>query len=260
MIFDTHCHFNHEDLYKDVDTYLKRALEAGVKKFLVVGYDKDSSLRAVELAHKYECMYAAIGYHPTEIHNLSEEDFVIVMNLLDDEKVVALGEIGLDYHWEKEDHLKNEQKAYFIRQIEEANKHNLPISIHCRDATQDTLDILKEHRVNKGGVMHCYAGSVELLKDFYKLGFYISLGGPVTFKNSKTPKEVAANVDLDRLLVETDSPYLAPHPFRGQQNEPSYITLVVDEIARLNNVDKSIIEDRTYQNALRLFGIDENKD
>ncbi len=255
MIFDTHCHFNHEDLYQDVDMYLERAINAGVKRFMVVGYDKESSLKAIELAEKHEEIYAIIGYHPTEIHNLSEEDFNEVMKLLNHPKVKAIGEIGLDYHWEKEENLIKEQKEYFIRQINIANEHNLPISIHCRDAIQDTLNILKEHPVKCGGVMHCYSGPKELLEEFYKLGFYISLGGPVTYKNARVPKEVAERVRLDRLLVETDSPYLPPHPFRGQQNEPSYITYVVEEIARLKNISKEEIEKATFENACGLFKI-----
>ena len=253
MIFDTHCHLNHPDLYKDIDGVIKRAQEAGVSRFLVVGYDKESSILAVKIAEQYDFVYAAVGYHPTEIFDLSDEDFDEVMKLLDHPKVVALGEIGLDYYWNKEINEKERQRQYFIRQIEIANQHNLPISIHCRDAINDCLEILKNHPVKMGGVMHCYSGSAESMNEFLKLGMYISLGGPVTFKNAKTPKDVASLVPLDRLLVETDSPYLSPHPFRGTQNEPFKITYIVEEIARLKGLSIEKTTNQTSDNAERLF-------
>ena len=255
MIFDTHCHLNHEDLYKDIDNVIKRAKEVGVSRFLVVGYDKPSSLLAVKIAERYDFIYAAVGYHPTEINNLSEEDFDEIMNLLDHPKVVALGEIGLDYYWVKDEKERELQKQYFIRQIIEANKHKKPICIHNRDAINDCLTILKENPVDMGGVMHCYSGSVETMKEFLKCGMYISLGGPVTFKNAKTPKEVAKEVPLDKLMVETDSPYLAPHPYRGKQNEPSLIPLIVEEIASLKGLTKEEIEEATYSNASKMFHV-----
>ena len=255
MIFDTHCHLNHEDLYKDLDNVIKRAKDAGVESFLVVGYDKETSLLAIKLAEQYDFIYAAIGYHPTEIFDLSEEDFNEIMNLLDHPKVVALGEIGLDYHWVIEPEKRELQKKYFIRQIKEANKHHLPISIHNRDAIDDCLTILKNNHVDMGGIMHCYSGSVESMYEFIKCGMYISLGGPVTFKNARVPKEVAKEVPLDKLLVETDSPYLAPHPYRGKQNEPALIRLVVNEIAELKGMKVEEIEEATYSNALKLFHV-----
>ena len=251
-IFDTHCHLNHEDLYKDIDAVIERAKLNGVTSFLVVGYDKETSLLAVKIAHKYDFVYAAIGYHPTEI-NVSEEDFNEVMNLLSDSKVVAVGEIGLDYYWVKDEAEREKQKDYFIRQIEIANKNHLPITIHCRDAINDTLEIVKEHKPIEGGIMHCYSGSLESAYEFIKCGLYISLGGPVTFKNAKEPKRVAENIPLDNLLVETDSPYLAPHPHRGGQNEPAYIALVVNEIARLKNITNEEVALATYNNARKVF-------
>ena len=240
MIFDTHCHLNHEDLYNDIDRVISDAQKAGVKKFLVVGYDKKTSLLAVKIAQKYSFCYAAIGFHPTEIFDLTEEDFDQVMELVDDKKnkVVAIGEIGLDYHWIKDPIQREIQKEYFIRQIEFANYKNLPITIHNRDAIEDCLEILKEYTPKCGGIMHCYSGSKEMMNDFIKLGMFISLGGPVTFTNAKTPKEVAENVPLDKLLVETDSPYLTPHPYRGTKNEPKNIALITQEIANLKSLSK----------------------
>ena len=256
MIFDTHCHLNHEDLLPRIDEVISNAQKAGVKKFLVVGYDKETSLKAIEIANKYQCCYAAIGFHPTEIFDLSEKDYEEVMKHADDEKVVAIGEIGLDYHWVKDLNQRELQKEYFIRQINFANDHKLPICIHNRDSNEDCMSILKEHTPKYGAIMHCYSGSVEMMKELIKIdGLYISLGGPVTFTNAKTPKAVAEEVPLDRLLMETDSPYLTPHPFRGMKNEPKNIALVSEEIAKLKNMSRKHLEDVVYQNSLRFFNI-----
>lgn len=253
-IFDTHCHFNHDDFYLHVDQYLKEAKEKNVSRFLVVGYDKESSLRAVKLAEQHEEMYAAVGFHPTEI-DITEEDFQIVMDLLNHPKVVAIGEIGLDYHWVKDLSQREKQKKYFIRQIEIANRFNKPIVVHNRDAMQDCFDILKEHRVNKGGIIHCYSGSVEMAIELIKLDFMIGLGGPVTFLNAKTPKEVAKIIPLQSLVLETDAPYLAPHPYRGQTNRPMYITLVLEEISKIRNMTSTELAKITYENACRMFHV-----
>ena len=255
MIFDTHCHLNSEELLPRIDEVLESAKKVGVDKFLVVGWDKSSSFKAVELAHQYEDIYAAIGFHPTDIEGVSEEDYNEVMALVDDPKVVAIGEIGLDYHWIKDPVLRERQKEWFVKQINFANEHKKPISIHNREAFEDCLKILKEHNPLYGGVMHCYSGSVELLKDVLDLGLYIGLDGPLTFTNAKTPKEVCEVVPLDRLLVETDSPYLSPHPLRGTVNEPKNIALVIDEITRIKGLSKKHILDVIYDNSCKLFHV-----
>ena len=256
MLFDTHCHLNDDELYSRIDEVIDAAKQTGVKLFLVVGYNKESSLRAVEIAEKYDCCYAAIGYHPTEIFDITEQDYQDVMNLVNHPKVVAIGEIGLDYHWIKEPEKRELQKEYFIKQIEFANEHHLPISIHNRDSNEDCVDILKEHRPLFGAVMHCYSGSVEMMQEIVKWDkFYISLGGPVTFTNAKTPKAVAEEVPLERLLIETDSPYLTPHPHRGLKNEPKYICLVSEEIARLRNMSRKHLDSVLFSNACTLFNI-----
>lgn len=257
MIFDTHVHLNSEELYPDIELHIQEAQKVGVNKFLVVGYDKVTSFLAVEIAKKYPCCYAAIGFHPTEIDDVSEEDFEAVMNLSSNPRVKAIGEIGLDYYWVKDPEQRKKQKEYFVRQIEYANKVGLPITIHNRNAIEDCLNILKEHTPLKGGIMHCYAGSVEMVNDFIKLGMYISLGGPITFKNAVTPKEVAEFCPLDRLLTETDAPYLAPHPLRGTVNYPKNIALVVDEMTRLREESRKHIEDATFKNACRLLNIND---
>ena len=255
MIFDTHCHLNSEELYSRLDEVMESASKVGVDKFLVVGWNKESSLLAVDMAHKYKNIYAAIGFHPTDIDGVSEEDYNEVMSRIDDPKVVAVGEIGLDYHWVKDLEQRNKQKEWFIKQINFANLHKKPISIHNREAFEDCLKILKEHKPLYSGVMHCYSGSVELLKDVLDLGLYIGLDGPLTFTNAKTPKEVCEAVPLDRLLVETDSPYLSPHPLRGTVNEPKNIALVIDEITRIKGLSKKHILDVIYENSCKLFNI-----
>ena len=255
MIFDTHCHLNSEELYSRLDEVLKSARKVGVNKFLIVGWDKESSLLAVKLAHQYDEMYAAIGFHPCDIDGVTDEDYNEVMNHINDPKVVAVGEIGLDYHWVKDPVRREKQKEWFIKQINFANEHKKPISIHNREAFEDCLKILKEHRPEYSGVMHCYSGSVELLKDVLDLGLYIGLDGPLTFTNAKTPKEVCEVVPLDRLLVETDSPYLSPHPLRGTVNEPKNIALVIDEITRIKGLSKKHILDVIYDNSCKLFHV-----
>ncbi len=255
MIFDTHCHLNSEELLERIEEVLESAKKVGVDKFLIVGWNKESSFKAVEIAHRYEGCYAAIGFHPTDIDGVSEEDYNETMALVNDPKVVAIGEIGLDYHWVKDPLQRDKQKEWFIKQINFANENKKPISIHNREAFEDCLNILKEHKPLYSGVMHCYSGSVELLRDVLDLGLYIGLDGPLTFTNAKTPKEVCEEVPLDRLLVETDSPYLSPHPLRGTVNEPKNIALVVDEITRIKGLSKKHILDVIYQNSCKLFNV-----
>ena len=255
MIFDTHCHLNHEDLLNRLDEVLESARKVGVDKFLVVGWDKASSLKAIELAEQYDNIYAAIGFHPTELDGVTEADYEELMKNIDNPKVVAVGEIGLDYHWVKDPEARDIQKKWFIKQINFANLHQKPISIHNRDAFEDCLNILKEHKPLYSGVMHCYSGSVELLKEVLKLNLYIGLDGPLTFTNAKTPKEVCEEVPLEKLLLETDSPYLAPHPLRGTINEPKNIALVLDEVTRIKGLSKKHISDVIYHNSCELFKV-----
>jgi len=254
-IIDTHCHLNDEILYKDLENVISRAQQVGVEKMVVIGWDKASSKLAIELAEQYDFIYAVIGFHPENVFDIDDKVLYETLELCKHPKVVGIGEIGLDYHWTKEPDKREIQKQFFIKQIDFANEHHLPISIHNRDAFADTLSILKEHKPLYGGVMHCYAGSVENLNDIINLNLYIGLGGPVTFTNAKTPKEVATEVPLDRLVVETDCPYLSPHPLRGTVNEPANISLVVDEIARLRDMSKKHLLDALYQNSCKLFKI-----
>ena len=257
MLFDSHCHLNDENIYPRIEEVISDANKTGVRKFLVVGYDLRSSFLAVKIANKYEGCYAAIGFHPTEIEGVSEEEYQETMALVDDPKVVAIGEIGLDYHWVKDIEQRKEQVKWFIKQIEFANEHHLPVSIHNRESTEDCLKILKQHTPIYGGIMHCFSGSVETMKEVIDLGLHIGVGGTVTFTNAKNPKEVAEETPLEKIVVETDCPYLTPHPHRGEKNEPKYLCLVVEEIARLKSLSKKHIEDVTYRNTCHVFNIDE---
>lgn len=255
MFFDTHCHLNSDEFLTDIDGHLRRAHEAGVKRMNVIGWDYPSSLKAVTLAQTYPNIYAAVGFHPCNIQQVPEDEYARARTLMSVDKVVAIGEIGLDYYWEKDPAAREKQKRYFIRQINEANKLKKPVIIHSRDAIQDTYDILKENRPLYGGVMHCYSGPAEMVMMFIELGLFISLGGPVTFKNGRVPKDVAKIVPLKWLLIETDSPYLAPHPYRGKQNEVSFLPLVAQEIALIKNLDVEDIAEWTSNNAERLFHV-----
>ncbi|MET1029604.1 TatD family hydrolase [Domibacillus tundrae] len=255
MLFDTHVHLNADQFQEDVEDVMKRAQEAGVKRMVVVGFDRLTITRAMELVEKYDWLYAAVGWHPVDAIDMTEEDLNWIEELANHPKVVAIGEMGLDYHWDKSP--KDVQKDVFRRQIRLAKKVKLPIIIHNREATQDIVDILKEEGASDvGGVMHCFSGSAETALECVKLNFYISLGGPVTFKNAKKPKEVAEAVPLDKLLIETDCPYLAPHPYRGKRNEPAYVKLVAEEIAALKHLSYEEVAAATMKNANTLFQLD----
>ena len=254
-IVDTHCHLNDEALYKDLDNVISRARQAGVEKMVVVGWDEASSKLAIQIAEQYDFIYAVIGFHPENVFDIDDRILYDTLNLYQHPKVVGIGEIGLDYHWTKDPDKREIQKEYFIKQIKFANEVGLPISIHSREAFADTLEILKQYPPLHSGVMHCYSGSVENIQDIINLNLYIGLDGPVTFTNAKTPKEVAAEVPLEKLVVETDCPYLSPHPLRGTVNEPANICLVIDAIADLKQMSKKHLLEVVYDNSCRLFNL-----
>jgi TatD DNase family protein len=254
-IIDTHCHLNDEALYKDLDNVISRARQAGVEKMVVIGWDEASSKLAIKIAEQYDFIYAVIGFHPENVFDIDDKVLYETLNLYKHPKVVGIGEIGLDYHWTKDPDKREIQKEYFIKQIKFANEVGLPISIHSREAFADTLEILKQYPPLHSGVMHCYSGSVENIQDIINLNLYIGLDGPVTFTNARTPKEVAAEVPLEKLVVETDCPYLSPHPLRGTVNEPANICLVIDAIADLKQMSKKHLLEVVYDNSCRLFNI-----
>lgn len=251
MFFNTHTHLNSEQLYDKRDEYIKNAIDNGVSEFVVAGYDLESSKLAVSIANEYPFIYATVGISPNDCLNTTDDDLCLIEELLMNSKVVALGEIGLDYYWDEVP--RDKQKDVFVKQINIAKKHNKPIVIHSRDAYEDTYDILKEAR--HFGIMHCYSGSLEMARRYIEIGFEISLAGPVTFKNAKVPKSVATNIDIHHLMIETDCPYLTPHPFRGKQNEPANVIYVAKEIANLKNMDIDDVGRITSFNAKKIFGI-----
>ncbi|WP_338450456.1 TatD family hydrolase [Niallia oryzisoli] len=254
MLFDTHVHLNAEQFEEDLTEVIERARQAGVERMLVVGFDRPTIQKAMELIEAYDFLYASVGWHPVDAIDMTDEDLLWIEELSAHPKVVALGEMGLDYHWDKSP--KDVQQEVFRRQIRLAKKVKLPIVIHNREATADIMTILKEEGAEEvGGIMHCFSGSAETAMECIKLNFLISLGGPVTFKNAKKPKEVAKEVPLDKLLIETDCPYLAPHPYRGKRNEPAYVRLVAEQIAELKEIPVDEVERITTENAKKIFDI-----
>ena len=252
-MIDSHCHINDEIYKNSSNEYIEASNKAGVYEFLVVGCDLKSSEIALEIAKNHDGCFAAVGIHPSDAKNAKPEDLDRIKALASDKKVIAIGEIGLDYYWDKDKAIREQQKEFFIKQIEIANELNLPISIHCRDGIEDCLKILKENRVNRGGIMHCYAGSREIAPEFIKLGFLLGFGGTVTFKNSVRPKEVVANIPSDSYVLETDAPYLAPDPFRGKENHSKYLYLVRNKIAELRNISPEQVEKESTENFKRVF-------
>ncbi|WP_102693393.1 TatD family hydrolase [Rummeliibacillus pycnus] len=254
MFIDTHVHLNAEQYEDDLSEVINRALAADVKEMVVVGFDQQTIIRAMELIEEYDFLYAAIGWHPVDAIDCTEEDLQWIEKLAAHPKVVAIGETGLDYHWDKSP--KDVQQELLRKQVQLAKRVNLPIVIHNREATEDCVRILREeHAEEVGGVMHCFSGSVETAKICIKMNFMISLGGPITFKNAKKPKEVATAIPLQYLMIETDAPYLAPHPNRGKRNEPSLVPLVAEEIARLKGLPVEEVARKTTENAHRFFKI-----
>ena len=254
MAIDTHSHIFDEAFSSDREEVINRIIESKISKVMIVGFSKETNKLALELALKYDFLYPTIGYHPSEANDINESDIVMLEELINTNKIYAIGECGLDYYWVSDN--KDKQKWLFEQQIILSIKYNLPLVIHCRDAVSDVYEILKKYNGEVKFVMHCYSGSVEMAREFIKLGGYISLGGPVTFKNAKTPKEVAVDVPLDKLMIETDCPYLSPMPFRGKRNEPAYVRYVLQEIANLKNMDVNELEEILDSNSIKFFKLD----
>ncbi len=254
MLFDTHVHLNADQFTEDLEETITRAADAGVTYMTVVGFDRKTIPAAIKIAEDHKHIYAAVGWHPVDAIDMTDEDLDWIEELSAHPKVVAIGEMGLDYHWDKSP--ADIQKEVFRKQIKLAKKVNMPIIIHNREATEDIVEILREENAAEvGGIMHCYSGPVEIAKACIDMNFMISLGGPVTFKNAKLPKEVAQAIDLEHLLVETDCPFLAPHPNRGKRNEPAYVKLVAEQIAELKGLTYEEVSQQTMKNALDFFRI-----
>ena len=260
MIFDSHCHLDDEKFDQDRLNLIEEIRKAGITNVISAGYSLEASKKAVELARKYDWIYAVCGISPNDIPQNEEElwknnaeiEKVVQQT---SEKIVAIGEIGLDYYWEKDEVQRNLQQKAFIEQIKLANKLELPIVIHTRDAVDDTLRILRENEVHQKGVFHCCPQNRELIKQALELGFYISFAGPITFKNSKNADEMIDIVPNDKLLIETDSPYLAPEPVRGTRNDPRNVKLVAKKIAQAKKLDVEEVEKMTFENTCKIFKI-----
>jgi TatD DNase family protein len=254
MWIDTHAHLADEAFDEDRDAMVMRAKDAGVQRILLIGANLDGAKRALQLVETDELFDVAIGFHPQDIAQLNTEAFDQMIDLLNHPRVVAIGEIGLDYYWQKEPVLQAKQRDIFIQQLQLAEKLDKPVIIHCRDAMNDCYSILSQHKPSRRGIMHCFSGSLEMAHKFVELGFYISLAGPLTFKNARVPKEVALGIDINHLLIETDSPYLAPDPYRGKRNESAYVVEVGRYLAKLKGlslVDTQKALTQNYQQFLQ---------
>ena len=251
MIIDTHAHYDEERFAEDLPEILAGFPAAGVECAVNVGASWQGCLDSVRLAHEYDCLYAAVGLHPDDIADLTEERIAWMREAAKDPKVVAIGEIGLDYYWDVRPH--EEQAAGFIRQMELARELGLPINVHCREAAEDLLRLVTAHGQGLGGIIHCYAGGVDHAKKYVSMGYHLGIGGVVTFGNARRLKEVVAAMPLEALVLETDSPYLAPTPFRGKRNDSRKLTYVVSAIAQIKGVSEEEVIRATNENAHRAY-------
>lgn len=256
MLFDSHAHLNDERFDEDREELIESLREKDIAFVVNPGADMDSSKTAVELSNKYDFIYSAVGVHPHDVEGMTEKDIEELRKMVkENDKVVAIGEIGLDYYYDLSP--REEQKKWFIRQIELANELGIPFIVHDRDAHKDTFDIIKKYKKKETGcVLHCYSGSLELAKEYIKLGCYISIPGTVTFKNNRKTVEVAKNIPLEWMFIETDSPYMAPVPNRGKRNNPSMVKFVAEKIALERGISYEEVCSATLENAKRFFCID----
>lgn len=253
MIFDTHAHYDDGQFDTDREELLGAMEAGGVGTIVDAGSTLESWDKILELTERYPFIYGAIGIHPDEAGTLDEAGMERMAKLLDGDKIVAVGEIGLDYYWDKENH--DVQKHWFIRQLDMAREKQMPVIIHSREAAADTMDIMKQHASGMKAVIHCYSYSAEMAKEYVKMGYYIGVGGVVTFKNAKKLKQVVQEIPLERILLETDCPYLAPVPFRGKRNSSLNLPYVAEAIAELKGTTAEEVIQQTEKNARELYGL-----
>lgn len=252
MIFDTHSHYDDEAFDDDRDALLRSLCDKGVERLVSVGADMTTSRTALALAEQYDFVYCALGVHPSEVEELTEADMIWIRDNASHEKVVAIGECGLDYHWPEP--VPEIQKKWFYRQIHLAKEVKLPLIIHSRDAAADTMNILTETKGYEcGGVIHCYSYSAEMAKEYVQMGFYIGVGGVVTFKNAKKLKRTVEEIPLERIVLETDCPYMAPEPHRGSRNDSSQLIYVAEKIAELKGITSEEVIRQTTKNAEKMY-------
>lgn len=250
-IFDTHAHYDDEKFREDLEETISSVHQSGVSLIINCGCDPESSKRTLELCDKYDFIYGAVGIHPHEAEGADFEALEEIKKLASHPKVVAIGEIGLDYHYDFSP--RDIQKEVFEKQLILANELDLPVIVHDRESHQDALDLLKKYKPK--GVVHCFSGSAETAREVLKLGMYIGLGGAVTFKNAKKPVEVAESIDINRLLLETDAPYMTPFPHRGKRNDSSFIPFTAMKIGEIRGMDPQEVIDIATENGKRLFGV-----
>ena len=254
MIFETHAHYDDKKFDKDRKKLIESMPSKGIGRIINVGSSIETTKTTIEIAKEYDYVYAAVGVHPSDVDCLNEEKFAWLKEQTKWEKTVAIGEIGLDYYWDKEPEIQKNQRYWFKRQMELARETSLPVIIHSRDAAADTYDLMKEiHADEIPGVIHCYSYSPEMAKEFVKMGYYIGVGGVVTFKNGKKLKETVKEIPIEKILLETDCPYMAPEPNRGTRNDSGNIPYVVEEIARIKGISTYEVEKITWDNAMKLF-------
>lgn len=253
-IFDTHAHYDDRAFTEDMDGLLCDMHEKGVERIVNIGCSMNSSRKIAEMVKEYDFLYGTVGVHPDDVDNLTEQDMQMLIDLSKQDKILAIGEIGLDYHYDGID--KDNQKRWFVEQLNIAKLEKLPVVIHSRDAAKDTLDIMKaEHAGITGGVIHCFSYGVEMAREYLNMGYYIGVGGVVTFKNGRKLKEVVEYTPLERIVLETDAPYLAPVPFRGKRNCSIYLQYVAEEIAAIKNVPVEQVYEMTFENAEKMYQI-----
>lgn len=254
MIFDTHAHYDDERFDEDRDILLNRLHEDGISYILNASASPESLDASIALAEKYPFVYAALGIHPHDADKMDEKIIEKIKSLSKNRKVVAIGEIGLDYYYDNSP--RDTQRYWFERQIELAKELSLPIIIHDRDAHEDTVNILKKADAKRvGGIFHCFSGSAQMAMEMLKLNLYIAIGGPVTFKNARKTIEVVEAVPLEKLLVETDCPYLSPEPYRGKRNNSGYLVHIIQKIAEIKGISESEVAETTLMNAKKVFGL-----
>lgn len=258
MIFETHAHYDDDRFKDDQKEVIEQAFSSGIGRIINIAANLESCKTTIALTQQFENLYGALGVHPSEIACLTEESFQWLKQQCENsqicDKIVAIGEIGLDYYWDKEADVQARQREWFQRQLLLAKELNLPVVIHSRDAAEDTLKVMKEAKAQEiPGVVHCYSYSPELSKEFLKMGYYLGVGGVVTFKNAKKLVDTVAQTPMDRILLETDCPYMAPEPHRGKRNDSRYIPHIVEKIASIKGISVEEVEDITWQNAMTLF-------
>ena len=253
MIFDSHAHYDDKQFDEDREAVFAQLKEVGVERVVNISNGWDDMLRSLKLVEQYPFLYGTVGIHPCKVSDLNEERMSKLRELCHKEKIVAVGEIGLDYYWDKEEH--DLQKEWFIRQLGLAREKDMPVIIHSRDAAADTFEIMKQHAAGMKAVIHCYSYSAEMAREYVKMGYYIGVGGVVTFKNAKKLKQVVEEIPLASIVLETDCPYLAPVPYRGKRNTSLYLPYVAEQVAELKGITVEDVIRQTEKNSRELYGL-----